>query len=126
MIDLVIEPAARTSAISRSAGSCPTPSAWSGPSSSSTTWARPTFEPGFPRSVDVRPHPHIGLSTLSYLFEGEMTHRDSVGSLIGHQAGRGELDDRRARHHPFRALRGPARPRRRMDGIQAWIALPEE
>ena len=29
---------------------------------------------------DVRPHPHIGLSTLSYLFNGEMTHRDSVGS----------------------------------------------
>ena len=38
------------------------------------------FEPGFPRSADVRPHPHIGLSTVTYLYEGEITHRDSVGS----------------------------------------------
>ncbi len=34
---------------------------------------------GIPRSVDVRPHPHIGISTLTYLFEGEITHRDSLG-----------------------------------------------
>ena len=40
------------------------------------------FAPGIPRSVDVRPHPHIGLSTVTYLFEGEITHRDSVGSEI--------------------------------------------
>ena len=38
------------------------------------------FPPGIPRSMDVRPHPHIGLSTISYLFAGEMMHRDSVGS----------------------------------------------
>ena len=38
------------------------------------------FPPGIPRSVDVRPHPHIGLSTVTYLFEGEIMHRDSVGS----------------------------------------------
>lgn len=36
--------------------------------------------PGVPRSVDVRPHPHIGLSTVTYLFSGEIMHRDSVGS----------------------------------------------
>ena len=35
---------------------------------------------GVDRSVDVRPHPHIGLSTVTYLFAGEMMHRDSVGS----------------------------------------------
>ena len=35
-----------------------------------------------PRSVDVRPHPHIGLSTVTYLFEGEIIHRDSVGSEL--------------------------------------------
>ena len=35
--------------------------------------------PGVPRSTDVRPHPHIGLSTVTYLFEGEITHRDSLG-----------------------------------------------
>ena len=38
------------------------------------------FPPGIPRSVDVRPHPHIGLSTVTYLFDGEIMHRDSVGS----------------------------------------------
>ena len=38
------------------------------------------FQAGFPRTVDVRPHPHIGLSTVTYLFEGSITHRDSVGS----------------------------------------------
>ena len=37
--------------------------------------------PGFPRDADVRPHPHIGLSTVTYLFNGEMRHRDSLGYL---------------------------------------------
>src|SRR3546814_6999584 len=35
---------------------------------------------GVDRSLDVRPHPHIGLSTVTYLFSGEITHRDSMGS----------------------------------------------
>nr|WP_245476758.1 pirin family protein [Bradyrhizobium sp. Leo170] len=35
--------------------------------------------PGFDRSLDVRPHPHIGLSTVTYLFAGEVMHRDSLG-----------------------------------------------
>jgi redox-sensitive bicupin YhaK (pirin superfamily) len=85
-----------------------------------------TFEPGFPRTVDVRPHPHIGLSTLSYLFEGAMTHRDSVGSEIvirPHEvnwmtAGRGITHSER-----FEDLRAHGG---RMDGIQAWVALPLE
>ena len=38
------------------------------------------FPAGIPRSVDVRPHPHIGLSTVTYLFEGEIMHRDSLGT----------------------------------------------
>ncbi len=38
-----------------------------------------TFPPG--HGMDVRPHPHIGLATVTYLFEGEMLHRDSLGSL---------------------------------------------
>jgi redox-sensitive bicupin YhaK (pirin superfamily) len=83
------------------------------------------FQAGFPRSVDVRPHPHIGLSTLSYLFEGAMTHRDSTG---GHQeimpgevnwmtAGSGITHSERFEH--LREAGG------RMNGIQAWVALPE-
>ena len=38
------------------------------------------FPPGIPRSVDVRPHPHIGLSTVTYLFDGEIMHRDSLAT----------------------------------------------
>ena len=84
------------------------------------------FEAGFPKSVDVRPHPHIGLSTLSYLFEGEMTHRDSTGvtqpirpgEVNWMTAGRGVTHSER-----FEALR---RHGGRMNGIQAWIALPLE
>ena len=82
-----------------------------------------TFAPGFAKSADVRPHPHIGLSTLTYLFEGEITHRDSVGSLAVIKpgevnwmtAGAGITHSER-----FEGLRA------RMDGMQAWIALPTE
>lgn len=83
-----------------------------------------TFQPGFPRNVDVRPHPHIGLSTVSYLFEGSMTHRDSVGSteviypgeVNWMTAGRGITHSER-----FEDLRANGGT---MDGIQAWVALP--
>jgi redox-sensitive bicupin YhaK (pirin superfamily) len=82
------------------------------------------FPAGIPRSVDVRPHPHIGLSTLTYLFEGEIMHRDSVGSeqairpgeVNWMTAGRGVTHSER-----FERAR---REGGRMHGIQAWIALP--
>ncbi|HEX5613287.1 MAG TPA: pirin family protein [Burkholderiales bacterium] len=84
------------------------------------------FPPGLPQSVDVRPHPHIGLSTLTYLFEGEIMHRDSVGSeqpirpgeVNWMIAGRGITHSER-----FERAR---REGGRMDGIQAWVALPRE
>ncbi|MES3027541.1 MAG: pirin family protein [Pseudomonadota bacterium] len=84
------------------------------------------FQAGFGREVDVRPHPHIGLSTLSYLFEGEMTHRDSVGvtqpirpgEVNWMTAGRGITHSER-----FETLREHGG---RMNGIQTWIALPVE
>ncbi len=84
------------------------------------------FEAGFPKSVDVRPHPHIGLSTVTYLFEGEITHRDSVGSEIAiapgemnwMTAGRGITHSER-----FERLR---RTGGAMHGAQAWVALPRE
>lgn len=84
------------------------------------------FDAGFPRDVDVRPHPHIGLSTVSYLFEGEMTHRDSVGSTAVIRpgevnwmtAGRGVTHSER-----FEGLRSHGG---RMNGIQTWVALPRE
>jgi hypothetical protein len=84
------------------------------------------FAAGIPRSVDVRPHPHIGLSTLTYLFEGEIMHRDSVGSEQAIRpgevnwmvAGRGITHSER-----FERAR---REGGRMDGLQAWVALPKE
>jgi len=84
-----------------------------------------SFQPGFPRTVDVRPHPHIGLSTVTYLFEGSITHRDSVGSTeIIHPgevnwmtAGKGITHSER-----FEDLRAKGGA---MHGIQAWVALPE-
>ena len=87
----------------------------------------PLFLPAnIPRSVDVRPHPHIGLSTLSYLFEGEIMHRDSLGSeqpirpgeVNWMTAGRGITHSER-----FERARAEGGP---MHGIQAWVALPVE
>jgi redox-sensitive bicupin YhaK (pirin superfamily) len=87
----------------------------------------PLFLPrGIPQSVDVRPHPHIGLSTLSYLFEGEIMHRDSLGSeqpirpgeVNWMTAGRGITHSER--FEQARAEGGP------MHGIQAWVALPKQ
>ena len=83
------------------------------------------IEAGLPREADVRPHPHIGLSTITYLFDGEIMHRDSVGSeqpvrpgeVNWMTAGRGITHSER-----FERLRDEGGP---MDGIQAWVALPE-
>lgn len=85
-----------------------------------------TFQPGIPRTMDVRPHPHIGLSTVTYLFEGEIMHRDSVGSEQAIRpgevnwmvAGRGITHSER-----FEKARADGG---RLHGIQAWVALPQE
>jgi redox-sensitive bicupin YhaK (pirin superfamily) len=83
------------------------------------------FAPGFPRTVDVRPHPHIGLSTVTYLFDGEITHRDSTGvtqaihpgEVNWMTAGSGITHSER-----FETLRAEGGT---MHGIQAWVALPD-
>jgi redox-sensitive bicupin YhaK (pirin superfamily) len=85
-----------------------------------------TFPPRLPRTVDVRPHPHICLSTVTYLLEGEIMHRDSVGSEQAIRpaevnwmiAGRGITHSER-----FEKAR---RDGGRMHGLQAWAALPNE
>ncbi len=83
------------------------------------------FEPG--NGIDVRPHPHIGLSTVTYLFEGEIHHRDSLGyvqtittgAVNWVTAGKGIVhsertgDEYRANGH-------------RLHGLQVWVGLPEE
>ena len=76
--------------------------------------------------IDVRPHPHIGLSTVTYLFEGEIHHRDNLGTsqlirpgaVNWMTAGAGIVHSERT-DPPKRAQGGP------MHGMQAWVALPQ-
>jgi len=84
------------------------------------------FQPGFARNVDVRPHPHIGLSTVTYLFDGHITHRDSVGAI--QEINPGEVNWMTAgsgitHSERFETLRTNGG---KMHGIQAWVALPTE
>ncbi len=83
------------------------------------------FAPG--QGADVRPHPHIGLATVTYLFEGDMIHRDSLGmvqridpgAVNWMTAGSGIVHSERTA--PEARERG-----HRLHGIQTWVALPEE
>lgn len=80
---------------------------------------------GIDRSVDVRPHPHIGLSTVTYLFAGEVMHRDSLGSAVAVRPG--EVNWMTAGHgitHSERFEKARAEGDH-LHGIQAWVALPE-
>ncbi|RUP10452.1 pirin family protein [Hyphomicrobium sp.] len=78
------------------------------------------------QGIDVRPHPHIGLATVTYLFQGEMMHRDSLGSALAIRpgevnlmtAGRGIVHSERT--GPEMRASG-----QEMFGIQAWMALPK-
>jgi redox-sensitive bicupin YhaK (pirin superfamily) len=82
------------------------------------------FPPG--KGIDVRPHPHIGLATVTYVFEGEILHRDSLGSMQPIRpgdvnwmtAGRGIAHSERTA--PELRAAGP-----RLAGIQSWVALPK-
>jgi redox-sensitive bicupin YhaK (pirin superfamily) len=79
---------------------------------------------GLPREADVRPHPHIGLCTVTYVFAGEIVHRDSTGveqlirpgEVNWMTAGRGITHSER-----FERARREGGP---MHGIQSWVALP--
>jgi len=83
------------------------------------------FPPQVPRKTDVRPHPHIGLSTITYLYEGEIVHRDSVGfhetirpgEVNWMTAGSGISHSER-----FDSIREQGGA---LHGIQAWVALPD-
>ena len=78
------------------------------------------------QGVDVRPHPHIGLATVTYLFRGEFQHRDSLGSdqmihpgavnwmIAGRGVTHSERTSAATRQHPHSLF-----------GIQTWVALPE-
>jgi redox-sensitive bicupin YhaK (pirin superfamily) len=83
------------------------------------------FPPG--PGINVRPHPHIHLATVTYLFEGEILHRDSLGSVQPIRpgdinlmiAGRGIV-------HSERESAAATTSHRRLHGLQLWLALPVE
>ena len=84
-----------------------------------------TFAPG--QGMDVRPHPHIGLATVTYLFSGKIEHRDSLGTrgliepgaINWMTAGRGIVHSERT--PPELRQTGAT-----LHGIQLWVALPNE
>lgn len=83
------------------------------------------FPPG--QGIDVRPHPHIGLATLTWLFEGVLMHRDSLGSV--QRIRPGEVNWMTAGRGIVHSERSPEAERRaghRLDGLQCWLALPSE
>jgi redox-sensitive bicupin YhaK (pirin superfamily) len=79
------------------------------------------------RGLDVRPHPHIGLATVTWLFDGEILHRDSLGTVQAIApgdvnwmvAGRGIV-------HSERTATERRRSPVRLHGMQTWLALPAE
>lgn len=83
-----------------------------------------TFAPG--EGINVRPHPHIGLATVTYLFQGEVLHRDSLGTeqvitpgaMNWMTAGRGIAHSERTRPEEKDKLHYA-------HGLQSWIALPK-
>ena len=83
------------------------------------------FPPG--QGIDVRPHPHINLATVTFLFEGVIQHRDSLGSNQAIEPG--AVNWMTAGRGIVHSERTPAEARARggrLNGIQLWVALPEE
>jgi len=82
------------------------------------------FPPG--QGIDVRPHPHIGLSTLTWLWDGALMHRDSVGSVQVIRPG--DVNWMTAGRGIVHSERTPDAERasgQRVEGLQTWLAMPE-
>jgi len=78
------------------------------------------------QGLDVRPHPHIGLATVTYLFEGEVFHRDSLGTSLAIRPGEVNLMTAgRGIVHSERETTQAKQATRQLFGIQAWAALPK-
>jgi hypothetical protein len=74
------------------------------------------------RSIDVAPHPHIGLQTVTWLFSGEFLHRDSLGSEQLIRAG--QLNLMSSGHGIAHSEENPGRTSGELHGIQLWVAQP--
>jgi len=82
------------------------------------------FAPG--KGIDVRPHPHIGLATITYLFEGSQIHRDTLGSVQEIKPGDVNwMTAGRGIAHSERTGEAVRAQGHRMHGIQSWIGLPQ-
>ncbi|HVW72022.1 MAG TPA: pirin family protein [Rhizomicrobium sp.] len=82
------------------------------------------FQPG--KGVDVRPHPHIGLATVTYLFDGAQMHRDTLGSV--QEITPGDVNWMTAGRGIAHSERTGAQMRargHRLHGIQSWVGLPQ-
>ena len=82
------------------------------------------FEPG--RGIDVRPHPHIGLATVTYLWAGALRHRDTLGSVQDILPG--DVNWMTAGRGIAHSERTPPDPRasgHAVHGMQTWVALPK-
>lgn len=78
------------------------------------------------QNIDVPPHPHIGLSTLTYLFEGAIFHRDSIGSAVEIQPGAVNwMTAGKGVAHSERTPENLRHTDKKLHGLQIWVALPK-
>ena len=81
------------------------------------------FPPG--QGIQVRPHPHIGIATVTYLFEGEIMHRDNLGFVQPIQCGAVNLMTAGSGIVHSERAGDDLDETSRLHGIQSWMALPE-
>lgn len=78
------------------------------------------------QNLDVPPHPHIGLSTLTYLFEGAIMHRDSIGSALEiHPGAVNWMTAGKGVVHSERTPENLRHTDKKLHGLQIWVALPK-
>ena len=83
------------------------------------------FAPG--TGIDVRPHPHIGLATVTYIYEGEILHRDSLGVVEAIRPGEVNwMTAGRGIVHSERTAPELRNSGHRLWGLQSWVALPPD
>jgi len=79
------------------------------------------------QGINVRPHPHIGLATVTFLFEGEILHRDSLGYVQPIESGAVNLMTAgRGIVHSERTSQELLKTGQRLHGLQVWMALPDD
>ena len=97
--------------------------AWSGPFIFFDHFGPAEFRAG--QGIDVRPHPHIGLATVTFLFDGEIMHRDSLGTAAAIRPGEVNwMTAGRGIVHSERTAPDHRKDGEPIHGLQCWVALP--